>query len=457
MNRMNSLFERAAVAALLIVVGHAAVSAATVPANATSSEDVLPRRAFLGLTVVAAPNKQVRIGKIFPGSSAASSGFEVGDLLLDVEGTAIDSVPGFPAVMRPFRPGEQIVSRVQRGDNQLSITTTLREFPRERAEGLEVLYDAVRAPNAVLRSILTKPRGSEGRLPAVLFMQGIDCSTVERLPSGEPGVIGDLVYGLTRAGFVVMRTERSGVGDSTGTPCRDIGFQDEVAGYLGALRKLKSYEFVDPQRVFLFGHSAGGWVAPLVASSESVRGIAVYGTVVRPYAEYLVENYRRNRRLRDHADPVQLEENLRQMTQFLHYLVAENKSAREIIALHPELAGARKILFPSDDEHFYDLRSLRYLRELSNVKLAQAWTQSDVPVLALYGEYDIRTTAMDHEYIAEIVNAKHPGHGGWAQIPQMDHGFALHPSLREAVGQEFKGPFGEKVVLESANWMQGLR
>ena len=29
---------------------------------------------------------------------------------------------------------------------------------------------------------------------------------------------------------------------------------------------------------------------------------------------------------------------------------------------------------------------------------------------------------MDHEYIAEIVNARDPGYGVWAQIPRMDHG-----------------------------------
>ena len=37
------------------------------------------------------------------------------------------------------------------------------------------------------------------------------------------------------------------------------------------------------------------WVAPLVAAAEPVKGIVVQGTVVRPYAEYFVENWRRNR------------------------------------------------------------------------------------------------------------------------------------------------------------------
>jgi hypothetical protein len=49
-------------------------------------------------------------------------------------------------------------------------------------------------------------------------------------------------------------------------------------------------------------------------------------------------------------------------------------------------------------------------------------------VLALIGEFDIRTLPMDHEYIAAIVNARHSGKGTWQVFPKMDHGFALHPS-----------------------------
>lgn len=442
---MKSSFACSVMAALLI----------SAVADAASSPDYLPRRAFLGLTVKDIPGNQLEVAGTVPGSGAASADYKAGDLLLDVNGAAVNSLSTFFAALKPLRPGDQVATRIRRGDRELSITTTLKEFPREHPEKLEVLYDAVRTQDAVLRSVLTKPPGTMERRPAILFVQGLDCTSIER-PFSQPDLIRDLIYGLTRAGFVVMRTDRSGSGDSTGIPCRDISLEEEVSAYVAALRKLKSYEFVDPQRIFLFGHSAGGWVAPLVTSSESVRGIVVYGTVVRPFAEYLVENYRRNRRLRDQLDPVKLEENLRGMTQFLHYLVVENISPAEIAARHPELATARKILFPTDDQHFYDLRSLRYLRELVAKDVAQAWAKQGAPVLALYGEYDVRTTAMDHEYIAEIVNSRRAGHGTWVQVPRMDHGFALHPSLRESVAQEFKGPFGEQVVLESVNWMQAL-
>jgi pimeloyl-ACP methyl ester carboxylesterase len=243
-----------------------------------------------------------------------------------------------------------------------------------------------------------------------------------------------------------MRSEQSGVGDSTGTPCRDVGFRDEVSLFTSALRKLKSYDFVDSENVFLFGHSAGGWVAPLVAAEEPVKGIVAYGTVVRPFAEYLVENWRRNRWLRSQPDLAQLEDEQRLIAQLLHYLLVERSSVREVTVKHPELTAIAKRLFPQDDEHFDGLRTLQHVRQLNDENVARIWASLDIQVLALIGEFDIRTLPLDHEYIAAIVNARHPGKGTWQLLPKLDHGFALHESLKDSVAHEFVGPFGEQVA-----------
>ena len=77
-----------------------------------------------------------------------------------------------------------------------------------------------------------------------------------------------------------------------------------------------------------------------------------YGTVVRPFAEYFVENYRRNRWRRSQRDLVQLEDDQRLIAQFLHYLFVEKSSVREIAVKHPELTAIAKRLFPEDDDHF---------------------------------------------------------------------------------------------------------
>ena len=75
-------------------------------------------------------------------------------------------------------------------------------------------------------------------------------------------------------------------------------------------------------------------------------------------------------------------------------------------------------------------------------------------MLALIGEFDIRTLPMDHEYIAAIVNARHPGKGTWRLVPKMDHGFATHESLKDSVDNEFVGPLGAQVLQETLRWMQ---
>src|SRR5262249_12986830 len=337
-----------------------------------------------------------------PGSSAARSDLMEGDILLAINGAPVESVAAFVAGMKSFKTGERIVVHIRRGAKEMDVEITLGETPREQPADIKVIYDTVDAREATLRSLVTLPTGNTRKLPAILFVQGFDCSSIE-WPLADPNPTRELVYRLTRAGFAVMRSEKSGVGDSTGAPCRDVGFKDEVALFTSALRKLKSYDFVDSENVFLFGHSAGGWVAPLVAAAEPVKGIVVYGTVVRPFAEYFVENWRRNQWLRFQPDLAQLEEEERLIAPLLHYLLLEKSTVREAVSKHPKLTTIAKKLFPQDEDHLDGLRSLQHFRELNDQNVARVWASLDIPVLALIGEFDIRTLSLDHEYIAAIV------------------------------------------------------
>jgi uncharacterized protein len=419
--------------------------------SAASAQE-LPRRAFLGVTAQPAPDSHVRVGKIFPDSPAARSELAVGDILLALNGIPVKSVDGFLAGVKSLKSQDRLTYRVKRGGKEMDVEMVLGEFPREQPGDIEVRYDAIETRDATLRSILTLPIGNTSKLPTILYVQGWDCSSVD-WPLPGPNLLRELVYGLTRAGFAVMRSEKSGVGDSTGKPCRDVDFRDEVSLFTSALKKLKTYEFVDTGNVFIFGHSAGGWVAPLVAAEELVKGIVVFGTVVRPFAEYLVENRRRSRWLRSRPDLAQLEDEQRSYARLLHYLLVENSSVREVTTKHPELTAIAKTMFP-DEEHFDGWRTLEHVRQLNDQNVARVWASLDTHVLALFGGYDIRTLSMDHEYIAAIVNARHPGKGEWRVLPKMDHGFALHESLDASVAHEFVGAFGDQVVRETVRWIR---
>jgi pimeloyl-ACP methyl ester carboxylesterase len=420
----------------------------------TFASEGLPRRPFVGVRLEAKDNA-VKIVHIFPESSGSRSGLKVGDVVLAIDGTKVTTVSDFLSAMKRFRTGDRVQCRIVRAGRESIIDLELTEWPREKAEDFDILYDSVPGNDATLRCIVTKPKSAAAiaRVPAVLYIQGIDCTSVEA-PIGSADTTVQMVYELTRRGFAVVRCDKSGVGDSTGKPCPELGLHEEVADFVRALKKLKDYDFVDREKIFLFGHSAGGWVAPLVASKEPVQGIIVYGTVVRPFVEYLVDNHRRNQRLRYRRDPAELEEETRLLGRFLQMTLTEKREVKEIVKEHAELAKAAKLVFATNPRLAYGVRTLGYFREINDQNMARVWGNLDIPALALVGEFDLRTAAFDHEYLAEMVNAHHPGKGAWKEIPRMDHGFAMHPSLQDAAQNEFKGPFGTQIVTESVQWME---
>src|SRR5262249_49078882 len=105
--------------------------------------------------------------------------------------------------------------------------------------------------------------------------------------------VAHLLRAWARAGFVVMRVDPAGVGDSEGPSYADAELDAEIDGYRAGLAALASLPFVRREHVFLFGHSLGGVLAPLVSEGAALRGIVVHGTTSRRWSECLAETARR--------------------------------------------------------------------------------------------------------------------------------------------------------------------
>lgn len=115
--------------------------------------------------------------------------------------------------------------------------------------------------------------------PVVFFLQGGGCSSID-VPFAPANVWPlALINAIATRGFVTMRVDKPGAGESEGPPCAEGGFREELAGYRAALRALLANPAVDPHRIFLFGDSLGGFIAPLLAKETRVAGISAYGTI----------------------------------------------------------------------------------------------------------------------------------------------------------------------------------
>jgi uncharacterized protein len=159
---------------------------------AAAAAQELPRRPFLGVTVQPAPDKHVRVSKIFPTSPAARSDLAVGDILLSLNGAPVESVDGFLAGVKSLKSNDRLTYRVQPGEKEMDVEVVLSEFPREQPSDIQVRYDVVETRDAMLRSIVTMPIGNSRKLPSILYVQGWGCYSVD-WPLPEPNLTRELV------------------------------------------------------------------------------------------------------------------------------------------------------------------------------------------------------------------------------------------------------------------------
>ncbi|MDQ1274798.1 MAG: uncharacterized protein QG610_370, partial [Euryarchaeota archaeon] len=117
-----------------------------------------------------------------------------------------------------------------------------------------------------LAGTLTLPQ-SEGPFPAVILISGSgQQNRDEEILGHRPFLV--LSDYLTRRGIAVLRVDDRGVGGSTGD-FSQATTEDFARDVLAGIDCLKSREDIDSTRIGLIGHSEGGLIAPIVASSSS--------------------------------------------------------------------------------------------------------------------------------------------------------------------------------------------
>jgi len=251
-----------------------------------SQDDILLRRAFFGVGLEKSADG-ARVTSVFPDSTAADAGIKAGDSLQAVDGQPTASPEAVIAAIGRHKVGDAVKIGFLRAGSSTTIDVKLKPYPFERMANSTVHYGSVASsPGVNLRTIISVPNEQPGRrYPAAMLIGGGSCGSLDTPLNIDIGPVA-LIHAVGSQGFVTMRVEKSGVGDSGGPPCDSIGFEEELAGYRAALNALRSHPSVDPQRIQLIGISLGGVFVPLLASETNVAGIVVYGTPGAPTPPY---------------------------------------------------------------------------------------------------------------------------------------------------------------------------
>ncbi|MBU1238460.1 alpha/beta hydrolase [Myxococcota bacterium] len=316
--------------------------------------------------------------------------------------------------------------------------------PRTPGAGLILLSESSVSVGGVrLRAFITRPAKARTS-PAVLFIQGYTCASVRLpLPQQKNHPYRHLVRGLSGAGFVVMRVEKSGVGGSGGGKCRDVDYKTDLKGFFAALLKLRSLPYVDSRKIVIFGHSMGGGFAAQLAEKIPVAGVMVYGAGFTSWLTYERENYLRQLRLRK-LPQKQLTSLMADHELVLDLFYKKKMPMAQICKAYPRLTS-------HCDRTFYLWeRSFAYFQQLAALDLGYHWSRVRAPVLAMWGSADITTSARDHRAIVNSIQAAYRAKTLYREFKDTDH------SMERSDPSRPLPQFNSDIVHAMVTWMRSL-
>ncbi|MEI6666761.1 MAG: alpha/beta fold hydrolase [Acidobacteriota bacterium] len=248
----------------------------------------------------------------------------------------------------------------------------------------------VQASGFTLAATVSKPPASPGtaagRYPAVILVPGSGQVDRDETVAGV-AVFAQLANALADAGFLVVRYDKRGIGQSGG---RDesatiLDFSDDVRTVAKYLEKRAD---VDPKRVGLVGHSEGGFVGLLSASEEKkkIAALVLIATPGTTGAELVLEQQRHQLNGMDLPD----EEKRKRMD-----LQKQIQAA--------VISGSGWDAIPSAYKRQADTAWFRSFLTFDPAKIVRKVAQ---PILILQGERDRQVTAAHAQLLLDLAKAR---------------------------------------------------
>jgi alpha/beta superfamily hydrolase len=136
------------------------------------------------------------------------------------------------------------------------------------------------SPVGALAAYVTPNPGDGKKHPAIIWITGGDSNSIGEMWLPQPRSNDQSAAAYRKAGVVTMFPSLRGGNDNPG---KREGFYGEVDDVIAAARHLASLPYVDPEQIYLGGHSTGGTLAMLVAeTSNQFRAVFALGPVGNP-------------------------------------------------------------------------------------------------------------------------------------------------------------------------------
>jgi uncharacterized protein len=288
-----------------------------------------------------------------------------------------------------------------------------------------------------LPGTLTRPRGISSP-PLLILVHGSGPNDRdESLGPNKP--FRDLAHGLASRGIAVLRYDKRTFAQKEKLVKEGLGktitIKEEVIDdVLATLATARGLAGIDPDRIFVLGHSGGGSLAPLVAQRDGkLAGIILMAATSRPMEDVLREQLRHVKSVDpDQADAVEkIEKDVERV-----FAGMKNGTAR-------------------DDENVLGA-PVKYWKSWQTIEPARlAAGVKGLPVLVLQGGRDYQATQADLEGFRAALRGR--PNTVFHLYPDLNHLF--QKGKGKAVPKEYlkPAPVDQKVVDDIARWVKSIR
>lgn len=270
------------------------------------------------------------------------------------------------------------------------------------------------------------PAGGPDKKPAILMITGNGPHTRDQMISGNAtfAMLSDF---FVRRGYVVMRNDARGFGGSTGPDNDELTITPErINDNRAALARLREHPSVDPARIILFGHSEGGMIASELAGENPDLALTILlSTSAIPGDE--VFSYQQTAGLRRRGMNSEAAAVREQLRRYARYFSSGREDPAEFRAIATDFLRAHgpqaANLDPTVGENaIKGFAGSRWMRWFVGYDPRPALSRIRTPVLAIYGELDENTVAIEH--MPSLVSALTAGQTkdySAVLLPQQDH------------------------------------
>lgn len=295
-----------------------------------------------------------------------------------------------------------------------------------------------------LGGTFTLPHDGDQKFPAVLFLHGSGPIDRNSDAKGMPiNAFKQFAEHFARLGFATLRYDKRGVGQSGGSFV-ETGMYDLVDDAVAAVKFLKNQPQIDPERIYVLGHSEGAILAPQVFEREHFKGMILLSGV----AESLKLTVDRQNEM--------LFDELGKMTGFKGFLIrllgVANKARKDSVKSFGKMMSST-----TDTIRLKGIKvNAKWFREHYNYDVSTTLPNVTCPTLVITGAKDIQVPPDHAEKIASLVT----GPAEWHVIPDLVHilrkvdNVPTMLGLKSDYGKAVKLPIDQELVGLVTNWLQ---